>query len=82
MQNRIHDTGITYDAIETAAVGYCYGDSTSGQVCIAHTLRRPICSPLTRCLQRAALQPRPDRHSHCQRKQQLLDWFVRALPGQ
>lgn len=25
-------SGITYDAIETAAVGYCYGDSTSGQV--------------------------------------------------
>lgn len=24
--------GITYDAIETAFVGYCYGDSTSGQV--------------------------------------------------
>ncbi|KAF8665148.1 hypothetical protein AX16_000614 [Volvariella volvacea WC 439] len=25
------DAGITYDAIETAYVGYCYGDSTSGQ---------------------------------------------------
>ncbi|KAF8176300.1 sterol carrier protein 2 [Pholiota molesta] len=25
------DAGITYDQIETAAVGYCYGDSTSGQ---------------------------------------------------
>ncbi|XP_006454829.1 hypothetical protein AGABI2DRAFT_190063 [Agaricus bisporus var. bisporus H97] len=25
------DAGITYDEIETAAVGYCYGDSTSGQ---------------------------------------------------
>ncbi|KAF8624860.1 hypothetical protein AX15_005739 [Amanita polypyramis BW_CC] len=25
------DAGITYDAIETAFVGYCYGDSTSGQ---------------------------------------------------
>jgi len=25
-------TGITYDDIQTAAVGYCYGDSTSGQV--------------------------------------------------
>ncbi|KAI5823323.1 thiolase-like protein [Schizophyllum commune Tattone D] len=25
------DAGITYDAIDTAAVGYCYGDSTSGQ---------------------------------------------------
>ncbi|KAF8154096.1 thiolase-like protein [Crassisporium funariophilum] len=25
------DAGITYDAIETAVVGYCYGDSTSGQ---------------------------------------------------
>lgn len=24
-------TGITYDAIEAAYVGYCYGDSTSGQ---------------------------------------------------
>ena len=26
-------TGITYDEIEAAFVGYCYGDSTSGQVC-------------------------------------------------
>ncbi|KAI0072356.1 thiolase-like protein [Panus rudis PR-1116 ss-1] len=25
------DAGITYDQIETAFVGYCYGDSTSGQ---------------------------------------------------
>ncbi|THU88195.1 thiolase-like protein [Dendrothele bispora CBS 962.96] len=25
------DAGITYDDIETAAVGFCYGDSTSGQ---------------------------------------------------
>ncbi|KAN0101044.1 Thiolase-like protein [Tylopilus felleus] len=25
------DTGITYDAVEAAFVGYCYGDSTSGQ---------------------------------------------------
>ncbi|KAH8086638.1 thiolase-like protein [Cristinia sonorae] len=25
------DAGITYDSIETAFVGYCYGDSTSGQ---------------------------------------------------
>ncbi|KAK2462114.1 hypothetical protein APHAL10511_006577 [Amanita phalloides] len=25
------DAGITYDAIEAALVGYCYGDSTSGQ---------------------------------------------------
>ena len=24
--------GITYDAVEAAFVGYCYGDSTSGQV--------------------------------------------------
>ena len=24
--------GLTYDAIETAFVGFCYGDSTSGQV--------------------------------------------------
>ena len=24
--------GITYDCIEAAYVGYCYGDSTSGQV--------------------------------------------------
>ena len=24
--------GITYDAIEAAFVGYCYGESTSGQV--------------------------------------------------
>ncbi|THH30167.1 hypothetical protein EUX98_g3995 [Antrodiella citrinella] len=25
------DAGITYDSIETAYVGFCYGDSTSGQ---------------------------------------------------
>ncbi|KAH9921420.1 thiolase-like protein [Fomitopsis serialis] len=25
------DAGITYDAVETAFVGFCYGDSTSGQ---------------------------------------------------
>ncbi|KAF9054189.1 thiolase-like protein [Panaeolus papilionaceus] len=25
------DAGVTYDAIQTAFVGYCYGDSTSGQ---------------------------------------------------
>lgn len=25
--------GITYDVVQTAVVGYCYGDSTSGQVC-------------------------------------------------
>lgn len=25
------DAGITYDAVELAAVGYCFGDSTSGQ---------------------------------------------------
>ncbi|KZP30386.1 thiolase-like protein [Athelia psychrophila] len=28
------DAGITYDAIETAFVGYCYGDSTSGQAAL------------------------------------------------
>lgn len=26
------DAGITYDAVQAAFVGYCYGDSTSGQV--------------------------------------------------
>ena len=26
------DAGITYDQVELAFVGYCYGDSTSGQV--------------------------------------------------
>lgn len=25
------DAGVTYDSVETAYVGYCYGDSTSGQ---------------------------------------------------
>lgn len=25
------DAGLTYDSVETAAVGYCYGDSTCGQ---------------------------------------------------
>ena len=28
---RMHK-GITYDLVETAFVGFCYGDSTSGQV--------------------------------------------------
>jgi len=28
------DAGITYDAVQAAFVGYCYGDSTSGQVSI------------------------------------------------
>lgn len=26
--------GITYDSIEAAHVGYCYGDSTTGQVLV------------------------------------------------
>lgn len=25
-------SGVTYDAVEAAYVGYCYGDSTCGQV--------------------------------------------------
>jgi acetyl-CoA acyltransferase len=29
--NALEDAGIAYDAIERAFVGYCYGDSTSGQ---------------------------------------------------
>lgn len=33
-------TGITYDDIQTAAVGYCYGDSTSGQVRLLQIVRR------------------------------------------
>ena len=34
-QGLINDgAGITYDLIETAVVGYCYGDSTSGQVSV------------------------------------------------
>ncbi|TFY74357.1 hypothetical protein EWM64_g9655, partial [Hericium alpestre] len=28
------DAGITYDAIEAAFVGYCYGDSTTGQAAL------------------------------------------------
>ncbi|KAA1475435.1 thiolase-like protein [Dentipellis sp. KUC8613] len=28
------DAGITYDAVEAAFVGYCYGDSTSGQAAL------------------------------------------------
>lgn len=38
--------GITYDAIETAYAGYCYGDSTSGQLLI-ETGRLIDISPLT-----------------------------------
>lgn len=30
------DPGITYDSIEAAHVGYCFGDSTSGQVLTVH----------------------------------------------
>lgn len=26
------DAGINYDDVELASVGYCYGDSTAGQV--------------------------------------------------
>jgi sterol carrier protein 2 len=33
-------TGITYDDIQTAAVGYCYGDSTSGQVRLLQIFRK------------------------------------------
>jgi acetyl-CoA acetyltransferase len=29
--NALQDAGISYDAIEQACVGYCYGESTSGQ---------------------------------------------------
>ncbi|MSO37174.1 MAG: lipid-transfer protein [Acidimicrobiia bacterium] len=29
--NALNDAGISYDLIEQAAVGYCYGDSTAGQ---------------------------------------------------
>lgn len=28
------DAGISYDDVQVAFVGYCYGDSTSGQVCL------------------------------------------------
>jgi len=50
--------GITYDAIETAIVGYCYGDSTSGHFLILSPIsikpsRRPACP----------LQPRSHLHS-------------------
>ena len=31
------DAGITYDEVEIAYVGYCYGDSTSGQVCCVNS---------------------------------------------
>jgi len=34
------DAGLTYDSVETAFVGYCYGDSTCGQVA-----RNPSLSP-------------------------------------
>ena len=27
----LEDAGVSYDSIEQAYVGYCYGDSTSGQ---------------------------------------------------
>ena len=28
------DAGITYDEVQAAFAGYCYGDSTSGQVTV------------------------------------------------
>jgi hypothetical protein len=33
-------TGITYDSIESAYVGYCYGDSTSGQVPLIYIISK------------------------------------------
>lgn len=36
------DAGITYDDVEIAYVGYCYGDSTSGQV---RTVSLYLCCP-------------------------------------
>ena len=30
-ENALADAGIRYDQIEQVAVGYCYGDSTTGQ---------------------------------------------------
>ena len=35
--------GITYDAVEAAFVGYCYAESTSGQVGLSITYL-PACS--------------------------------------
>src|SRR5271170_880929 len=29
--NALNDAGVAYDRVEQAYVGYCYGDSTSGQ---------------------------------------------------
>jgi sterol carrier protein 2 len=40
-------TGITYDDVETAFVGYCYGDSTSGQVGNARLCHRRLLTPLS-----------------------------------
>ena len=33
------DAGVTYDVVEAAYVGYCYGDSTSGQVSLYYSTR-------------------------------------------
>lgn len=52
--------GVTYDAVETAFVGYCYGDSTSGQV---NTLIR--CENIYRAHLIAALSLQPG-----------LDWYT------
>ena len=34
------DAGLTYDEIQTAFVGFCYGDSTAGQVSTIHSQLR------------------------------------------
>lgn len=44
------DEGITYDSIEAAFVGYCYGDSTAGQVCRPSLLQRDLSNRFKRSL--------------------------------
>lgn len=71
------DAGITYDNVEAAYVGYCYGDSTSGQVCLLH---RPRCASLNAFPPACAVQPGSHGHTNNKCEQQLLHGKHGALP--
>lgn len=42
------EIGITYDEVDAAFVGYCYGDSTAGQVSNLYCPSRPRAQPVCR----------------------------------
>ena len=64
------DAGITYDAVEAAYVGFCYGDSTSGQVSgFVHAYLSP---KLTLAFAESPVQSRHDGNTDHKREQQLF----------